>query len=117
MPVLADMGCTVAKRFIERAGLAALRLPTHPGQVGAGRIGRQIGNTHQMNAWRSRNLGQIHRAEFAGSDQPNADGIALGSALQKLGVQAHDQAVTVISSSEVSRALCGMPSFQGRSTG
>jgi hypothetical protein len=41
----------------------------------------------------------------------------LSGALQELSVKAHGQAVTPISSRDVSRALSGIPSFQGRSTG
>jgi hypothetical protein len=89
LPVVADVRATLAQRGIERGGLRALERPAHARQVAACSIGRQVGDAHQVHAWRAWRLRQVHRAELAGADQSHAHRPVRGRALLQQRVQAH----------------------------
>ncbi len=117
-PVFTDMRAAVFDRGVQRRGLQTLRIPAHALQVGARASGREVGNTNQMHAGRTRDLRQVHGAEFARADQADADRAALRLALLEFYKQTHAAAFWSSKGTvEVCSALPGMPSFQGRSTG
>lgn len=119
LPIVCDPGLTAFERMVHAAGLCLLRPPAHTLEVGAGGVGREIGDGQQMHAGRPWHLGQVHGAELTGTNQHDANGLAGSGTLLQFGVEIHQAAFLLLSigSVEVTRALPGMPFFQGRSTG
>ena len=54
-----------------------------PSRTAASRLEARVGDAGQVHAGRARDLRQVHRAELAGADEADADGLALGLAAQK----------------------------------
>ncbi len=63
---------------------ASPRRSVHACEVGARRVGRKVGNRHQVHARRAGDLREVHRAELAGADQADAHRVAFGRALLEL---------------------------------
>ena len=89
MPVVGNPRCSCFNSSLRRLGLHELLFPSYAGEVGAGSFRRQVGNRHQVYAGCFWNLRQVHRAEFTGADQSDANRPVIGCAPLELGVKAH----------------------------
>ena len=87
LPVLRNVGAAVLERRIERRRLVALGLPADPLQVPLRVGGRQVGDAGQVHPRRVGNLCDVHGAELARADHPDANRIF--ASLQQLRVEIH----------------------------
>ncbi|MNQ76383.1 hypothetical protein D3C85_912200 [compost metagenome] len=87
--VVAEENLAVLQRVIGAAGIERAGRPAHPGQGGAGAVGRQIGHRHQPHARRARGLAHEHGAELSGAQQCNTQRLVVGFSLLEQTVQIH----------------------------
>ena len=101
LPVVADMRASALDGVVEGRCRELFLGPADPREIGL-RIRRsKIDDPRQMNAGHARHLRQIHRSEFAGADQSDAQGFSGQLALAQFAEEIHDR-----SAFSVSRIVC-----------
>ena len=76
-------------RLRERARAESLARPARARERRLRSIGREVGDRDDVNAGRVLRLREVHRAELAGADQPDAKGTAFGGARQQHSMEIH----------------------------
>ena len=89
LPVFGDPGCSRFDSVLCRACLGQPRFPTYARKIGARRVGGQVGNRNQVNAWRAGDLRQVHAAKLACTDEADADGVIVKCTLLEFCVEVH----------------------------
>ena len=79
--IVGQMDRSLRTRGRKRESTPGLLGPAGPRQGGAGAVRIEVGDGHHTEARGGPGLGQEHRAELAGSDQADGDGVAFSGAL------------------------------------
>ena len=87
--IVGDVRRSGRARVGQRARGEALLRPSGALQRRAGAIGREIGHPDDVDAGGVFRLREIHRAELAGADQPDAQRVAVPGAREEQAVEIH----------------------------